>query len=229
MLCTTKLPSPYQGGQPATGKGRRRALGRLLGTVAMISLAIVPTAAVAGASPRLAPEQVLSTPPLCDKVSNSAVSGVLGYKVTLFFGISKSGVSNKSVGATANVTICSYAAGETTADLTKDVILFYMTVCKSPLSASGKCVPDKVTLADVKRVIASTDAADHYSVTAVKTYSGLGVPGIYASGAGTNLTFEEVAGFGGNSGNKVAAGLVAQADPKSEVAALAKLAIKAYF
>jgi hypothetical protein len=200
---------------------------------AVVGPAMVPSAAAASASPRVVPEQVPGTPPVCDKVSATAVSGVLGYPVTLFFGMAKSGTS-VAQGATASATICSFIAGTAQADLPKAVILFFMTVCKSPMPATGKCVPKKVTFGEVKQVIDATDAADHYSVTAIKKYSGLGVPGMYVSGTGTvsetgaKLTFEEVAGFGGKAGNKVASALVAQADPKSEVAALADLAVKAY-
>src|ERR1700691_158645 len=67
----------------AAGSARRR--GRALaGVAATIGLLTAP--AVAAASPRpVLQAPVLSVPPLCHKVSSSAVSGVVGYPVTLFF------------------------------------------------------------------------------------------------------------------------------------------------
>lgn len=199
----------------AAGSARRR--GRAMaGVAATIGLLTAP--AVAAASPRPVQQApVLSVPPLCHKVSSSAVSGVVGYPVTLFFGLSKANVASPLPGISASVTVCSYVAGSSTAALQDTVLLVYIAVSKA------------VTIGEVRQVIKASEASEHYNVKTIKSYSGLGVPGLYASGPNGGSVFEEIAGLGGKNSNQVAGAIVAKADAKSEVAALAKLAVKAYF
>jgi hypothetical protein len=189
----------------SSGRWPRRP-GALLLCALGSALLVAPLAAQAAPVSRAATRQHSSS--VCDKVSPAAVSALIGYSVpAATTSVRNLPATKKNHGISAVVTTCTFGPQSSLAELLKDVTLT-LEVTSKPLTAT-----------QIQQGIAnaSTPAAK----ATVKSYSGLGVPGVYFTETGAGITAE---GISGVSGTRIFGASVEKSLATSKLASLAKLA-----
>jgi hypothetical protein len=196
----------------ATKSNPRRPVGRAT-VLAVITLGLASLPAAVQAAPLPGASKVSSATATCDKVSASSVSSVVGHKVPDPKGLTVTSIFDAKLNVSATATLCSYGVvGASMSSLKKVVLLDYETLSSA------------IPLAEIEKDENSTTTKLGRDVK-FHSYGGLGVTGVevsYLSGATPVTTVV------GISGTKLAAASLYGTKDVSEVAALAKLAVKAY-
>jgi hypothetical protein len=181
----------------------------LLAAATTLGLVVLP--ATAQASPRSdAPLAV--TAGICNKVSASTVSSILGYTVPAAKPLTDSNVFDKKLGISGSVTDCTYGAETSLKSLQKVAFLSYEVISKP------------IALGTIKSDIKAAEKKVGTGFS-VKTYKGLHYPALklHFQEAGTSFTIIEAI-----DGTKFAGAGLYGNQPVSTIAALAKLAMAAY-
>lgn len=148
---------------------------------------------------------------ICDKVSASSVSAIIGYKVPAGTPYSLSvKPTAENFGISGKVTTCTYGAETSMATILKAVSLSFETISK-PL-----------TTAEMQQ---SIEKATKLAKFKFSTYSGLGVPAFYFILTESGITGQGITGVLGGT-TYFGASVESKKVSMSQLAALAKLAEK---
>lgn len=177
-------------------------LALLVGVAAASVLLAAPVVAQAASRSRAASSSI------CSKVSASAVSSIVGYRVPA---ATASTVDAKPTAANFGIsgvtTICTFGAETSLAALKKDVSLTLEITSRALTPQEIKTQLARLKSATLKITVAS--------------YTGLGVPGMYFTETGGGITGEGIVGF---SGTTYFGASVETTLSESKLASLAKLA-----
>jgi hypothetical protein len=179
----------------------------LLGSVGLSGLLAAPLAAQAAGGSHTAVGRSSS---ICAKVSAGSVSAIVGYPVpAATTSVRNLPATAQDGGISAVVTTCTFGPQASLAELLKDVTLTLEATSK-PLTAAG-----------IEKDLQDRSSAS-LKIT-VKSYSGLGVPGLYYTETGAGITGQ---GISGAVGDRVFGASVERPLTMSKLASLAKLANK---
>jgi hypothetical protein len=199
--------------------GSRLSRSLLLGVITALVVVAVPAAAQAATPSKdtlqangahhAVPAARLSS--FCSKVSASAVSAIVGYKVPAgVFGTFKIKPAKENYETSGTDTTCTYGAETSMATIVKSVTLSFETVSKA------------LTPAEMQQSLAKASAITKFKFS---TYSGLGVPAFYFSVSEAGITGQgisaEVTGT-----TYIGATVESKSFSKSTIASLVKLAEK---